>query len=108
MTVQVGEVRDPRAEPLFFAPPDVARGLVALELAEVERERDLLLVGQGLIAKDQHGVRVDRCLDRGRVGAVERLRDIDARDFAGVRGTQLPDRDGHHKLSSPLDHRRQM
>src|SRR5438105_11599115 len=42
VAVQVGEIRDARAESMVLTLADVTGALVVLELAEVQRERDLL------------------------------------------------------------------
>src|SRR5438445_12349824 len=76
MAVQVGEIRDARAEALVLALADVAGALVALELAEVEREGNLLLVREVLIAKDEHGIGVHSRVDRRHVRAVDRRGDV--------------------------------
>ena len=84
--------------------------LVVLELAEIERERDLLLVREVLIAKDEHGIRIHPRLDRRHVHGADRFGDVQPRDLSRERATQRVDRYGHggHRLSRPLDHRRQM
>src|SRR4029077_18676544 len=56
LAVQVREIRDARAEAMVLALADVAGALVVLELAEIERECDLLLVRELLIAKDEHDI----------------------------------------------------
>ena len=67
---------------------DVAAGAVALQLAELAREGELLLVGDVLVAEHQHGVLVHAGLDRRDVVAPERLAAIDAGDLGGEAGTQ--------------------
>ncbi len=46
----------PPATPFLLALADMAGGLVALKLAELAREGELLLVRQRLVAKDEDGV----------------------------------------------------
>ena len=62
--VEVGEIRDAGAEPLVLAFSDMPRRVVILELPEMAGERDLLLVGEVLVAEDQHGILVHARLDR--------------------------------------------
>ena len=47
-------------------------------LAEIQRERQLLLVGDILAAEDQHGIFVHAGLDRGRFVLGQGLAQIDA------------------------------
>ena len=46
----------------------------AVQRAEAARERDLLLLGERLAAKHDHGVRVHRIVDGAHCGRVDRLR----------------------------------
>src|SRR5437870_13773795 len=98
MAVQVGEIRDARAEALVLALADVAGALVALELAEVEREGKLLLIREVLIAKDEHGIRVHPRVDRRHVRAVDRLGDVESRDLSRERTTQRADRSEERRV----------
>src|SRR5438094_6532917 len=93
----------PGAEALVLALADVAGALVALELAEVEREGNLLLVREVLIAKDEHGIGVHSRVDRRHVRAVDRRGDVEPRDLSRERTTQRADgyRRGSHWASLP-------
>ena len=64
---QVGKVRDPGPEPTVLALADVAGRFVALELAEMAGEDELLLVGQRLVVKNEDAMVVHACVDRGDV-----------------------------------------
>ena len=52
-----------------------------LQVAEVQRERQLRLVGQALVAEHQHGMFGDRGLDRGEVVRGQGACQIDAADL---------------------------
>jgi hypothetical protein len=58
-------------------------------------ERDLLLVGQILVAKDQHGILVHARLHRIDVPWGERFPAIDARNLSGKNWVEWTDRYGH-------------
>ena len=93
--VEVGEIRDARAEPMVLALSDMPRRVVILELAEMAGERDLLLVGDVLVAKDEHGIFVHARLDRSDLLWAERLAAIDTRNFSGKDRVERADRYGH-------------
>ena len=80
--------------------PDVPGRLVVLQRAKVEGEHDLLLVGEGLVVEDEDGVPVHARLDSRRLLAGEGARRVDARDEAGERVLQRPDRDSHDAFSA--------
>src|SRR5258705_8917151 len=95
LAIQVRKIRDARAEAMVLALADVAGALVILELAEIERERDLLLVREVLITKDEHGIRIHPRLDRRHVRGADRFGDVQPRDLSRERATQRVDRYGH-------------
>ena len=72
---------------MVLALADVAGALVLFELAEVEREGDLLLVREVLVVEDEHGVRIHPSFDRRHVGAVDRSGDVQPRDLSRERVT---------------------
>ncbi len=80
--VQVGEIRDTRAEPMILALSHVPRRAVALELAKTAGERDLLVVGYVLVAEHQDGILIHAGVDGGDLLRAERLAAIDARNFS--------------------------
>src|SRR5208282_3004607 len=53
--VEVGEIGDARAEPLLLVPADVTGGRIALDLAEIASEGELLLIGDVLLAEHEDG-----------------------------------------------------
>src|SRR5580704_15773026 len=81
--VEVREIGNARPEPLVLLHSDVARRRVALQFAEMPREGKLLLVGQWLVAKNQHCVAVHAGFDRGDRLGVKRRTAIDSSDLAG-------------------------
>ena len=93
--VEVGKIRDPRAEPLVLASSDMPRRIVIFELPEMAGERDLLFVREVLVAKDQHGIFVHARLDHIDLACAERLPAIDARDLSGKDPVQWTDRYTH-------------
>src|SRR4030095_14549721 len=95
LAIQVREIGAARAEAMVLALADVAGALVVLELAEIQRERDLLLVREVLIAKDEHGIRIHPRLDRRHVHGADRFGDVQPRDLSRERATQRVDRYGH-------------
>src|SRR5262249_40829303 len=98
--VQVGEVRDARTKAMILGLPDMAGRLVVLQRAEVEGERDLLLVGESLVAEDEDGVPIHARLDGRHVFAADGPSDVDARDEAGERAAERLDGDGHDRFSA--------
>jgi hypothetical protein len=73
----------------------MSRRVVIFEFSEVAGERDLLLVGKVLIAKDQHSIFVDARLDRINRTWAEGFPAIDTRDLSGKGGVKWTDRYGH-------------
>jgi hypothetical protein len=73
---------------------DVAAGRV-LDLAEIAGEGDLLLVGDGLVVKDQDGVTVHPGLDRRDLVARQGLPQIHPRDLADENRMDLANGDSH-------------
>ena len=70
-------------------------GRIALELAEMAGEGDLLFVGDVLLAEDENGVLVHAGLDRGDLLGAERLAAVDPGDLSGEHRMQRADRNGH-------------
>src|SRR5262249_982012 len=77
--------------------------LVALQLAEIEREGELLLVGEVLAVEHEHGASVHPRLDRRRLSAADRPGDVDARHLSGELGSQRADRYDHTELPLAAD-----
>ena len=69
------------------------RGILAL--AEIQREGQLLLVRDVLVAEQQHGIFVHAGFDVGRFLRRQGLSQIDARNLAEKMRMKLPDRDRH-------------
>jgi hypothetical protein len=68
---------------------------------EVAGERDLLFVGEVLVAKDQHGIFVHARLDRIDLLWAERLPAIDIRNLSSKDRVEWADRYGH-SLNLPI------
>src|SRR5271154_1538085 len=77
----------------------MARPRVVLELPEMAREGDLLVIGQLLIAEDEYRILVHAGLDRGDRTAIERTAAIDARYLPRKDRMQRTDR-YRHRCSS--------
>ena len=60
VAIQIGEVRNPRAEAGVRALTDVTTCLVILQFAEVTRKRQLLIVRDVLVTEYQHRM-LDPC-----------------------------------------------
>ena len=99
LLVEVRDVDHPGLEAELMRLGDVAAEC-AFDLAEVLRERDLLVVGDVLVVEDQHRVAVHAGIDRGRLLAGQRLRQIDTGHLAGEHGMDLADRE--HGRASEL------
>jgi hypothetical protein len=69
-----------------------------LQFTKMQREAELLLVRQGLIAKHQHGVFSHSRVDRRNLIRRQRIPAIDARYFAGESRGKLSDRYGQTAL----------
>jgi hypothetical protein len=63
-----------------------------LELAKIARERHLAFVVEALAGEHQHGVTVDRRVERRYGRRVDRLADIEPGYFGGEKRMQLADR----------------
>jgi hypothetical protein len=83
---------------LLRAPADVAGGRIALELAKVAGESDLLFIGDVLLAEYENGVLVHPRLDRHHLLGVQRAAAVDPGDLAGKHRMQWTDRNGHRGL----------
>src|SRR5204863_1330662 len=93
--VEVGKIRDARAEPLVLAFSDMSRRIVIFELSKIACELDLLLVREVLVAKDQHGILVHARLDRIDLAGAEQLPAIDTRNLSGKDRVEWTDGYGH-------------
>src|SRR5207248_5109898 len=82
-------------EPRLVAAADMTRGAVALQLAEMTAEGELLVIAEALVAEHQHRVAVHAGLDRGDLVGRERLAAIDAGHLADEQRMEQGDRDGH-------------
>src|SRR5581483_7729839 len=91
---EVGDVVHPDHQPLVLGLGDVAAARI-LDGAEVDGERHLLLVGQLLAGKHQHGILVHAGLDGRHVRGRNGLADVDARNLADENGMELADADRH-------------
>ena len=89
--VEVGEIGDARAEALLLAFSDMPWRVVALQLAEMAGKRDLLFIGDVLVAEDQHGIFVHASLDRGNLLLCERPSAIDTLNFPDENRMELMD-----------------
>src|SRR5712672_393734 len=92
--VEVGNIVKAGTEAGILWLDDIAAARI-LALAEIQRERHLLLVGNVLIAEQQHGVSVHAGLDVGGFLRRQRLPQIDAGNLAEKMRVKLPDRDRH-------------
>src|SRR6516165_11564982 len=96
--VEVREIRHARTEALLLAPADMSGRRVALELAEVAGEGELLLVGDVLLAEHKNGVLVHAGLDRRHFHGAERATAVDPGDLPDKHRMQRTDRNGHGGL----------
>src|SRR5882757_5890428 len=92
--VEVGNIVKAGTKPGILWLDDIASARI-LALAEIQRERHLLLVGNVLIAEQQDGISVHAGLDVGGLLRRQRLPQIDAGNFAKKMRVKLPDRDRH-------------
>src|ERR1051326_1416323 len=95
--VVLAEVRDivhQGVKPLLVRLRHIAAGRI-LDLAEIAGERDLLLVGDVLIVKDEDGIAVHPGLDRRDVLAWQRPPQIHPRDLADKDRMDLANGDSH-------------
>src|SRR6266446_5418431 len=98
--VEIGEISDAGAEPLLAALADMTGCGIALELAEVAGEGDLLLVADVLFAKDENGVFIHPLVDCTHFRWAERLPAIDTGDLADEHRMERADRNGHRRFPS--------
>src|SRR3954463_945427 len=91
---EIGDVVQARREPRILRLDDVAAARI-LALAEIQRERHLLLVGDVLAVEHQHGVSVHAGLDIGGLLRRQRFSQVYAGDFADEMTVQLLDLDWH-------------
>jgi hypothetical protein len=70
----------------------------ALELAEMARESDLLLIGDVQAAKNQHSVLVHPRLDRRDILDAQRFAGVDPNDLSAKHRMQRTDRYGHEAV----------
>src|SRR5882724_1904809 len=91
---EVGNIVKAGTKPGILWLDDIAAARI-LALAEIQRERHLLLVGNVLLAEQQDGVFVHAGLDVGGLPRRQRLSQIDAGNFAKKMRVKLPDRDRH-------------
>ena len=66
-----------------------------LDLTEIAGEGNLLLVGNVLIMKNEHGETVHARFDRRDIGARQLLFQVGSRDLADKHRVDLTDRDRH-------------
>ena len=95
---QIRKVGDAARQPLLLSLADMPRGFVALEVAELAREGELLLIRERLVAKDEDRMTLHRCVDAGDIRIRERLGAIDAADGAGECIGHLRNDNGHASL----------
>ena len=91
---QVGDIVQPGGEPVILLLGHVAATGV-LAIAEIQRKGHLLLVGNVLIAEQQHRVFVHAGFDIPGFLRRQRLAKINARNLAEKMRVKLPDRDRH-------------
>src|SRR5213592_1454565 len=91
---EIGDVVQPGGEPVIFLLGHRAAARI-LTLAEIARKRQLLVVGDVLVAEQQHGVFIHAGFDILGLLRGQRLAQIDARDFTEKMRVKLPDRDSH-------------
>src|SRR6476660_3898221 len=94
---EVGDVVEAGCQPVVFLLGDGAAARM-FALAEIQSERQLLLVGDVLVVKQQHGIFVHAGFDVGRFLRRQGLAQIDARNLAEEMRVKLPDRDRHGVL----------
>ena len=72
----------------------------SFDVAEMQREGQLLLIGQTLVAKDQHAAIVHALFDSGDLGRRQRFGAIDAGNYTGEARRQGLNRNWHFMLPS--------
>src|SRR5882757_3525985 len=109
---EIGDVVQAGCEPIVFL---LGHGAAArlFAFAKIQRERQLLLVANVLVAKQQHGIFVHAGFDVGRLLRRQGNAQIDARNLAEEMRVKLADRDRHGVLLKrravvPLDLRKKL
>jgi hypothetical protein len=97
--IEIGDVNHQRLQPLLVRFGDVAAARI-LDAAEILAERDLLIVGNALVAEYQDGVTVHAGLDRGHLFRRHRLAQVGARNLADEDRMQRADGYGHEAVSA--------
>src|SRR6476661_5418820 len=94
---EVGDVVEAGCQPVVFL---LGHGAAArmFALAEIQCKRQLLLVGDVLVVKQQHGIFVHAGFDVGRLLRRQGFAQIDGRILAEEMRGKLPDRDRHGVL----------
>src|SRR2546423_3428910 len=92
LLVEVRHVDHALLEAILVVSGDVA-ALGILDLAEIARERHLLIVCDVLVAEHQHRIAIHAGIDRGSLLARQRLAQVDARNLADEYGMDLADRE---------------
>src|SRR5207245_1635064 len=95
---EIGDVVEARAEPVIFLLDDRAAARL-LALAEIQRESELLLVGEVLAVEDQHGIFVHAGFDLARLLFRQRLAQVKPGNLADKMLVQLADGHSHGLLS---------
>src|SRR5215472_11853759 len=97
--VEIGEIGNAGPEPLILALPDMSRRVVVLQLPEMAGKRDLLVVGEVLIAENEHGKFVHAGLDRIDLLCAQRIVAVNPRNLADENRVERADRDCHSRYS---------
>src|SRR6187401_1787813 len=95
---EVGDVVEAGGEAVILLLHDRAAAR-PFALAEIQREGELLLVGDVLAVEDQYGIFVHSRFDLGRLIPGQRLAQIEAGNLADEMLVQLADRHGHGACS---------
>src|SRR3954462_10117525 len=90
-------------KPLFVRLGDIAASGI-LDFTEVAAERDLLLVNNVLVVKDEDGITVHPGLDRLDIGARQRRSQIDPGHLADKNRVDLADSNRHRTNSRKTIH----
>ena len=91
---EIGDIVEAGRQARVLRLDDIAAaGIFAL--AEIERKRQLLLVGDVLVAEQQHRIFVHAGFDLGRFLSRQGFAQIDARNLAEKLRMKLPDRNRH-------------
>jgi hypothetical protein len=92
--VEVGDIGERVGQTVLLRTAQ-AGGNGQLDFAEALREGQLLLVGEGLIVEDQHGVLVHALVNGRNILGRERLGEVEAGGLADETRTDLADAEGH-------------